>query len=475
MEIGEALKWYPINPALSSEAVMATLLACLQRVILEGVPGDVVEMGCHAGDTSVFLARMIRELDGGRTLHLYDSFQGLPELDARDNPNWGEPGSVRTAEHVVHYRFEKEGLPPPRIHPGWFSELAEAEFPEQIAFAFFDGDLHSSILDSFACVYPRLSPRAIVCVHDYGCDTWPGVTAACDEFLDGKPERIERICYLLGAMTKMRRLCPPRGGVPSMMKAYVVVSHTADYLALQVRCLRAFSPEVAEVIVVNNGPEPENFEGIEGECARLGLRTIRGQGSRIGPGSSPVPSRTHGEALDLAWRLEGAAARAPIMILDMDCIPVARFNPLYWIAKHDIASYVKSGVGIRGQDILLPSPILTIIRNGLPNREAISWMPRDYDPDGYIDTGAGLAAWLLKHPQVRLASIPYRTMGVENFPPMFRDQAAATKARPMCLIADSLLHMQGGSGYCTAPAETEARKCLFLQYVNFRLQQRLGE
>jgi len=200
--IADCLRWYPINQALSSEAVMRALLTRLRQVIEDKVPGDVVEMGCHAGDTSVFFARMIQELDRARTLHLFDSFQGLPEKDGMDNPHWGEAGSVRTAAKVVTDRFEREGLPAPHIHPGWFGELPDAEFPREVAFGFFDGDLHSSILDSFVRIYPRLSPGAIVCVHDFGCDTWPGVTAACDEFLADKPEKVTQVCYLLGVMSK---------------------------------------------------------------------------------------------------------------------------------------------------------------------------------------------------------------------------------------------------------------------------------
>jgi O-methyltransferase len=202
VNVSEALGWYPINAGLSSQAVMFNLLARLREVIANGVPGDVVEMGCHAGDTAVFFARMIEELDPGRVLHLYDSFQGLPEKDAKDNPQWGEPGSVKTAQKVVRERFAREGLRQPRIHAGWFAELAEEEFPAQVAFAFFDGDLYRSILDSFLRIYPRLSPGAVVCVHDFGCDTWPGVTRACEEFLADKPEKVEAVCYLLGAMVK---------------------------------------------------------------------------------------------------------------------------------------------------------------------------------------------------------------------------------------------------------------------------------
>src|SRR5271165_5615270 len=97
MDISQAVKWYPVNYSLSSDEVIRCLLTRLARVLEAHIPGDVVEMGCHAGDTSVFFQRMIYCLDPSRTLHLYDSFQGLPEKSSKDNPNWGDPGSVRTA------------------------------------------------------------------------------------------------------------------------------------------------------------------------------------------------------------------------------------------------------------------------------------------------------------------------------------------------------------------------------------------
>lgn len=202
MDINKALNWYPINLGLSSEVVMRSLLERLYRVIANNVPGDVVEMGCHAGDTSVFFQRMLLENDLKRTLHLYDSFQGLPEKDAKDNPHWGEAGSVKTARQIVVDRFAKENLPQPSIHAGWFKDIADHEYPEQVAFAFFDGDFHSSIMDSFSRIWPRMSPGGVICVHDYGCDTWPGVTTACEEFLMDKPEKHASVCYLLGEVVK---------------------------------------------------------------------------------------------------------------------------------------------------------------------------------------------------------------------------------------------------------------------------------
>jgi O-methyltransferase len=73
--------------------------------------------------------------------------------------------------------------------------------PEQISFAYLDGDLYDSIKLSLESVYPRLSPGAICLIDDYADpavfpEAWnelPGVKRACDDFLAGKPETVSFI------------------------------------------------------------------------------------------------------------------------------------------------------------------------------------------------------------------------------------------------------------------------------------------
>lgn len=202
IDINEALKWYPINPQMSSAEVLSALLTRLQNVILAEVPGDVCELGCHSGTTSVFFSRMIQELDPGRKLHLYDSFEGLPAKHPKDNPHYGDPGSVRTEEGVVRQRFLEYGLPMPEIHKGWFGQLPDSAFPDKVAFSFFDGDVYQSIWDSFVKVYPRTSPGGIICVHDFNVSNWPGTQAACEDYLADGPERAVQVCGLLGEVVK---------------------------------------------------------------------------------------------------------------------------------------------------------------------------------------------------------------------------------------------------------------------------------
>lgn len=209
----EATKWYPINGGMSSEEVLGALLTRLSYALEHDVPGEVVEMGCNAGTTSIFFQRLLLEHSKQQSLpktwlkshqlHVYDSFDGLPEPSENDNKDWGHRGMVKTSPNDFCNTFAQAGLDPPIIHKGWFHEIPECEFPKQVCFAFFDGDLYSSTVDSFKRIYHRLPRYGVVCVHDFNVDAWPGTKKACEDFLADKPERVSQVCGLLGEMVKL--------------------------------------------------------------------------------------------------------------------------------------------------------------------------------------------------------------------------------------------------------------------------------
>ena len=62
--------------------------------------------------------------------------------------------------------------------------------PEQIAFAFLDGDYYASIRDSLALVWPRLTPGAVIIVDDYANEKLPGAARAVDEWLATHPAQL---------------------------------------------------------------------------------------------------------------------------------------------------------------------------------------------------------------------------------------------------------------------------------------------
>lgn len=202
------------NRSMMSMEKLLNLHHLLIHVLRSEVDGAVVELGCYRGFTALTLAKTMKGLQRERPLHLYDSFQGLPEkgeadlcdqeapmrpCDRKDNQRLGKGWFAVEAEQIGR-TFANQGVALPLLHKGWFEETLPSQLPDSIAFAHLDGDFYSSTLCGLTHLYPRLSPGAIVVLDDY-CDvqkrgkqnTLPGVKAACDAFFADKPEQVHSL------------------------------------------------------------------------------------------------------------------------------------------------------------------------------------------------------------------------------------------------------------------------------------------
>lgn len=172
----------------------------VSQAIAYEVEGDLVEVGCNEGQSSVLITKVIRGLHSCKKLHVFDSFEGLPSARPEDGSTY-KNGDLATTQEVLASNFKLHGLELPTVHKGWFDATLQDGLPDRICFAHLDGDLYDSILVSLKHVYPRLSKGAICLIDDY-CDPsinpdgWnhlPGVKKACDEFMADKPEEIAYI------------------------------------------------------------------------------------------------------------------------------------------------------------------------------------------------------------------------------------------------------------------------------------------
>lgn len=166
-----------------TEREITIILREFERVLSRSIPGDVVELGCYVGTTSVFLAEKLAGSE--RKLWLYDSFDGLPEKTSEDRSPAGE--QFKAGElHATRKQLEKNlriyARTKIRIKKAWFSDLNEQDVPDKIAFAFLDGDYYQSIMDSLQLVWPHLAPGATVVVDDYMNEALPGAAKAVDEW-----------------------------------------------------------------------------------------------------------------------------------------------------------------------------------------------------------------------------------------------------------------------------------------------------
>ena len=143
-----------------TEEEMHLLLRELERVVKDGIGGDIVELGCYEGGSAVEMQRYVVKNSPERTLWLYDSFEGLPEKTEEDRSPLGslfQAGVLKAAQSRLKRNFVKAGLPIPEITRAWFYELDPEDLPDNIALAFLDGDFYESIMDSLKLVWPKMS------------------------------------------------------------------------------------------------------------------------------------------------------------------------------------------------------------------------------------------------------------------------------------------------------------------------------
>lgn len=187
------IKRYPLVSDQIEYDELAVIIRNLEKVLAGNVRGDIVELGCYNGTTSLFITRVLEVRREKKSFHVYDSFQGLPAKTDQDSSPVGEQfkaGELLASKKQFIQHFKQAGLPLPTIHKCWFSDLTPSDLPEQIAFAFLDGDFYDSIRDSLKAIEHKLTPGAVILVDDYQSEALPGARRAVDEWLRDKPYKI---------------------------------------------------------------------------------------------------------------------------------------------------------------------------------------------------------------------------------------------------------------------------------------------
>jgi len=183
------------------EARLDNVHRCLDAILADGIPGDLIECGIWRGGTAIFMAGFLaahRVED--RCLWVADSFQGLPppagpEDDGLDLSREQWP-SLAIDRPTVEDLFERYGLRDARVRflEGWFRDTLPSAPMAELALLRIDADLHSSTTDVLESCYDLVAPGGFVIVDDYGCI--PQCRRAVDEFrtrrnIGGAPEPVD--------------------------------------------------------------------------------------------------------------------------------------------------------------------------------------------------------------------------------------------------------------------------------------------
>ena len=195
---------FPHTTPNAFPAQVLNILLSLEEVLNNGIDGKVVELGCHAGLTSVYIRRLLDTMKSTKEFHVYDSFEGLPtkakedESEIEISKKFDKGYFDLKGTWQLIQRFKDNELKLPIIHEGWFKDQ---NYPDKIAFGFLDGDFYDSIMDSLKAVWNKLQPGGIICIHDYEWDILPGVKQAIIDYF-GSVDMVEVPTWGLAVIKK---------------------------------------------------------------------------------------------------------------------------------------------------------------------------------------------------------------------------------------------------------------------------------
>ena len=165
----------------------ATLELLCRRIA--NVPGAAAELGVYRGG----FARCINFLLPGKTLYLFDTFQGFaPEEGARER----QSGTCGAAFLEAHRNTQAEEVLRSMPHPQSV-ELKVGLFPQSLegletnfCLVSLDADFRESTLAGLRYFWPRLSPGGYLLLHDWGCPRLTGVAQALEAYQQELGEKL---------------------------------------------------------------------------------------------------------------------------------------------------------------------------------------------------------------------------------------------------------------------------------------------
>lgn len=153
--------------------------------------GDFAEVGVYKGGSALIISKV----KGDKTLHLFDTFTGLPKVSKIDT--LFQKGQYAADLSSIKRKFSH--FKNVKFYPGFFPQTAK-KLNRTFAFVHLDVDIYSSTKDSLAWFYPRMTKGGILISHDYPVSL--GVKKAFDEFFKDKPEAVIKTAGTQGFIIK---------------------------------------------------------------------------------------------------------------------------------------------------------------------------------------------------------------------------------------------------------------------------------
>lgn len=167
---------------------MENIQRCVERVLKDAIPGDLIETGVWRGGACIFMRGILKAYgDKNRVVWAADSFEGLPKPDVvkapadRGDRHHSYPQLVVDLD-TVKQNFDSYSLLDEQVKflKGWFKDTLPRAPIDHLAVCRLDGDMYESTMDALDALYPKLSIGGYLIVDDYGIV--PGCKAAVDDY-----------------------------------------------------------------------------------------------------------------------------------------------------------------------------------------------------------------------------------------------------------------------------------------------------
>jgi hypothetical protein len=164
------------------------------------IPGDLAECGVFRGASLVPMAVHLRQTAPTKHLFGFDSFAGFDNSILFDIGMGGPPEANKrvgafneTSPALVLdklHRFRVENV---TLMQGYFRDSLPRCAGHKFSFVHLDIGIYDAYKECLEFFYPRLSSQGVILLNDYDKPRWPGCKKAVDEFLTGKPEKLQVI------------------------------------------------------------------------------------------------------------------------------------------------------------------------------------------------------------------------------------------------------------------------------------------
>jgi hypothetical protein len=167
--------WPPFAHSMIGMKRLDNIQMCVESVLREEVPGDLIETGVWRGGAVIFMRALLGAYGvKDRKVWVADSFSGLPAPDPKYPADRGftlhEEAALAVPLEEVKANFQKYGLLDAQVEflKGWFADTLPKAPIDKLAVLRLDGDLYGSTMDALQALYAKLSPGGYVIVDDYG-------------------------------------------------------------------------------------------------------------------------------------------------------------------------------------------------------------------------------------------------------------------------------------------------------------------